>query len=282
MTQGFGQLFIVSTPLGNLGDISARALSVLGEVDYIAAEDTRHTRALLRHFALDTPCISCHDHNEAERIHQLTGYLQQGQSVALVSDAGTPLISDPGFKLVRAITEQGFTVVPVPGACAITTALVASGLPSDRFYFFGFPPAKQSGRLKWLSQLRQAAGTYIFYESKHRLMNSLEDMINAFGADAQACVARELTKEYESFYRGTLLEIQTQLNSLPSLLGEFVVMVHYMPVAQISDTPMEMQVQFSVQDLQAMLEQPPAKKQLASLLAAQTSVSKQEWYKLLI
>jgi 16S rRNA (cytidine1402-2'-O)-methyltransferase len=277
-----GILYAVSTPLGNLGDITARALEVLASVDRIAAEDTRHTGVLLKHFSIQTPCISCHDHNESDRIEQLMGYLEKGESIALVSDAGTPLISDPGFKLVRALTTAGYRVVPVPGPCAITTALVASGLPSDRFYFYGFPPAKKSGRLKWLRSLIAGEGTYIFYESKHRILQSLSDMAEVFGLDMGACVGRELTKEFESFYRGTLAEIIETLTAMPSLLGEFVVLVQFVPKPAVEAVLLDTEVTMTAAELQALLQNPPPKKQLAARLAELTSLSKQEWYRALI
>ena len=282
MTEQRGVLYAVSTPLGNLGDITPRALEVLASVDRIAAEDTRHTGSLLRHFSIQTPCFSCHDHNESDRIEQMMRYLEKGESIALVSDAGTPLISDPGFKLVRALTNAGFTVVPIPGACAITTALVASGLPSDRFFFYGFPPAKKSGRIKWLQSLLAGEGTYVFYESKHRLLQSLADMAEVFGADMPACIGREMTKEFESFYRGTLAEIIETLTAKPSLLGEFVVLVHFEPAAPVETELLDIEVTLPVSELQALLASPPSKKQLAARLAALTSMSKQEWYRALI
>lgn len=276
----FGVFYVVSTPLGHLGDISPRALQTLTDVDRIAAEDTRHTGSLLRHFSIQTPCISCHDHNESARIEQLLGYLRAGESIALVSDAGTPLISDPGFKLVRAITAAGVRVVPVPGPCAITAALVASGLPSDRFSFYGFPPAKKSGRVKLFESLRESQGTFVFYESKHRLLASLDDMLAVFG-DVDACVGRELTKEYESFYRGALSEVIEALQSLPSLLGEFVVLLAY-ESAESSEALEDLNVTLSVKELQVLLEEPPTKKALAALLAERTAASKQELYKVLV
>lgn len=279
-TINYGVLYVVSTPLGNLGDISARALQTLTDVDRIAAEDTRHTGVLLRHFSIQTPCISCHDHNEPARIEQLLGYLRLGESIALVSDAGTPLISDPGFKLVRALTDAGIRVVPIPGPCALTAALVASGLPSDRFSFYGFLPAKKSGRIKWLQALQSDRGTFIFYESKHRLLASLGDMLAVFG-NVDACVGRELTKEYESFYRGSLMEVIAALEELPSLLGEFVVLLAYEP-APVNEDLEDLTVTLSMGELQSLLESPPSKKALAALLAERTMVSKQELYKVLV
>ena len=281
MTIKPAKLYIVSTPLGHLGDISHRALQVLQDVDQIAAEDTRHTGRLLRHFAIDTPCFSCQDHNESDRIVQFCQWLSQGKSLALVSDAGTPLISDPGFKVVRALVCQGFEVVPVPGPCAITTALVASGLPSDRFYFYGFPPAKSASRRQWLDDLGARQGTFIFYESKHRLLQSLTDMITCFGEDVQACVARELTKEFESFYRGTLGHIYKVLEQMEQLRGEFVVMVHCVPKAQVLENPRQQLINLSVQELLDLIQAQPPKKQLAAVLADKTSTGKQGWYKTL-
>lgn len=191
-------LYIVPTPIGNLGDITQRALTVLAGVDLIAAEDTRHTGLLLQHFAINARLFALHDHNEQYKAETLIARLQEGQSIALVSDAGTPLINDPGYHLVRRCREAGIRVVPLPGACAAITALSAAGLPSDRFCYEGFLPAKSKGRCDTLRELEQEPRTLIFYESTHRLLESLQDMVTVWGPDRYVVLAREITKTWES------------------------------------------------------------------------------------
>lgn len=191
-------LYIVPTPIGNLGDITQRALTVLAGVDLIAAEDTRHTGLLLQHFAINARLFALHDHNEQHKAETLIAKLQEGQSIALVSDAGTPLINDPGYHLVRRCREAGIRVVPLPGACAAITALSAAGLPSDRFCYEGFLPAKSKGRCDTLRALEQEPRTLIFYESTHRLLESLQDMVTVWGAERYVVLAREITKTWES------------------------------------------------------------------------------------
>ncbi|MCY1433904.1 Ribosomal RNA small subunit methyltransferase I [compost metagenome] len=194
----FGTLFVVATPIGNLDDISARALRVLREVALVAAEDTRHSVRLLQHFGIDTPLAPCHEHNEREQGGRFLERLQAGEDVALISDAGTPLISDPGYHLVRQARAAGIPVVPVPGACAVIAALSAAGLPSDRFVFEGFLPAKTAGRRARLEALREEPRTLIFYEAPHRLLECLQDMAEVFGEQRDALLARELTKTFET------------------------------------------------------------------------------------
>ncbi|WP_338560586.1 16S rRNA (cytidine(1402)-2'-O)-methyltransferase [Erwinia sp. E_sp_B01_3] len=191
-------LYIVPTPIGNLGDITQRALTVLAGVDLIAAEDTRHTGLLLQHFAINARLFALHDHNEQHKAETLIAKLQEGQSIALVSDAGTPLINDPGYHLVRRCREAGIRVVPLPGACAAITALSAAGLPSDRFCYEGFLPAKSKGRCDTLRALEQEPRTLIFYESTHRLLESLQDMVTVWGAERYVVLAREITKTWET------------------------------------------------------------------------------------
>ncbi|MBP2857020.1 16S rRNA (cytidine(1402)-2'-O)-methyltransferase [Dickeya oryzae] len=193
-------LYIVPTPIGNLADITQRALTVLQQVDLIAAEDTRHTGLLLQHFAINARLFALHDHNEQQKAEQLLARLQQGMSIALVSDAGTPLINDPGYHLVRRCREAGVRVVPLPGPCAAITALSAAGLPSDRFCYEGFLPAKTKARKDTLRDLQEETRTLIFYESTHRLLDSLQDMVEVWGADRYVVLARELTKTWESLY----------------------------------------------------------------------------------
>lgn len=192
-------LYVVATPIGNLDDITARALRVLHEVAVIAAEDTRHSARLLQHFGITTPLVACHEHNERDQGGRFLARLQGGEDVALISDAGTPLISDPGFHLVRQARAAGIRVVPVPGPCALIAALSAAGLPSDRFVFEGFLPAKMAGRLARLEQLKEEPRTLIFYEAPHRLLDCLADLERIMGADRLAVMARELTKAFETF-----------------------------------------------------------------------------------
>lgn len=200
-------LYIVPTPIGNLGDITQRALKVLASVDLIAAEDTRHTGLLLQHFAINARLFALHDHNEQQKAEVLLEKLREGQSIALVSDAGTPLINDPGYHLVRLCRESGIRVVPLPGACAAITALSAAGLPSDRFCYEGFLPAKSKGRCDTLRALEQEPRTIIFYESTHRLLDSLQDMVTVLGPDRYVVLAREITKTWESIFGAPVGEL---------------------------------------------------------------------------
>lgn len=200
-------LYIVPTPIGNLGDITQRALTVLASVDLIAAEDTRHTGLLLQHFAINARLFALHDHNEQQKAVSLLAKLREGQSIALVSDAGTPLINDPGYHLVRLCREAGIRVVPLPGACAAIAALSAAGLPSDRFCYEGFLPAKSKGRCDALRMLEQETRTLIFYESTHRLLDSLQDMVTVLGADRYVVLAREITKSWESIHGAPVAEL---------------------------------------------------------------------------
>ncbi len=202
-----GTLFVVATPIGNRGDLSARAREELARADLIAAEDTRHSGAFLAQLGISRPLLSLHEHNEAERIPEIIARLSGGANVALISDAGTPLVSDPGYRLVAAVAQAGFGVVPVPGACAAITALSAAGLPTDRFVFEGFLPARGPKRRARLASLAAESRTLVFYEAPHRLAEMLEDLAGAFGAVRRAVVARELTKLHETLYRDTLGEL---------------------------------------------------------------------------
>ncbi|MDU6412132.1 MAG: 16S rRNA (cytidine(1402)-2'-O)-methyltransferase [Yersiniaceae bacterium] len=200
-------LYVVPTPIGNLGDITQRALAVLQGVDLVAAEDTRHTGLLLQHFAINARLFALHDHNEQQKAELLLSKLQEGQSIALVSDAGTPLINDPGYHLVRRCREAGIRVVPLPGACAAIAALSAAGLASDRFCYEGFLPAKTKARKDTLQALIEEPRTLIFYESTHRLIDSLTDMVAVLGADRYVVLARELTKTWESIQGAPVAEL---------------------------------------------------------------------------
>lgn len=217
---------MVATPIGNLADITERARQILSSVDLIACEDTRHTQKLLQHLGIRKPLISVHDHNERDRIAEVASRLEQGQSLALVSDAGTPLISDPGFPVVQALRQLGHAVVPIPGPSAMITALSAAGLPTDRFAFEGFLPHKSAARRERLQDVVADPRTLVFYEAKHRILDTLQDMADIFGPEREAVVARELTKTFESFYSGTLPAVLEQISSdADQQKGEFVVMV---------------------------------------------------------
>lgn len=219
-----GTLFIVATPLGNLEDMTFRAVRTLKEAALIAAEDTRHSKKLLAHYQISTPTISCHEHNEARRAEKLVETLKQGKDVALISDAGTPCISDPGYRLVTAVLTHGIRVVPIPGCSAAVTGLSAAGLPTDRFLFAGFLPKKQQQQRKVLQDLATETATLIFYESPRRVDKLIRQLLNVLG-DRQACVARELTKRHEEFMRGPLSDILSDIRSRESLKGECSVFV---------------------------------------------------------
>lgn len=226
MNEQPGRLWVVATPIGNLDDLSKRAEEVLCKVGLIAAEDTRHSGALLARIGSRVPTVALHEHNERDQVARLIEGLQQGGDVALISDAGTPLISDPGFRLVRAAREAGITVSPIPGPCAAIAALSVAGLPSDRFVFEGFLGAKSSARRERLQQLVAESRTLIFYESSHRILESLRDMVGVFGDQRLAVVARELTKVFETVLSGSLAELVERVASDPNQQrGEFVVLV---------------------------------------------------------
>lgn len=202
-----GILYIVATPIGNLGDMTQRAIDVLREVDLVAAEDTRHSQNLLTHFGINQRLVSCHEHNEEKQVARFLDLLEKGQSIALLSDAGTPLVSDPGYRIVRAAAEQGYRVVPLPGACAAIAALSVSGLATDRFLFAGFPSSKPAACKKQFEALAGESATLIFYESPRRLLATLEIALAVFGPDRPVVIARELTKVHESVARGRLQEV---------------------------------------------------------------------------
>ena len=208
-----GSLYIVATPIGNTDDITERARQVLAAVDAIAAEDTRDSRRLLQHLGIDTPLFALHEHNETQQAETVIRRLQEGESIALVSDAGTPLISDPGYPLVHQARLAGVRVVPVPGASSVLAALSCSGLPTDRFVFEGFLPAKAGARQKRLSELASDSRTHIFFEAPHRITDCLLDLQTVFGPDRQAVLARELTKTYETFLAGTVSELLAQVQA---------------------------------------------------------------------
>lgn len=219
-----GTLYIVATPIGNLGDITQRAIQILKDVDVIAAEDTRHTQKLLQHYGISTKTTSYHEHNEEQRSEELFARLKDETDIAIVSDAGTPGINDPGFRLVRLAVENDIQVVSVPGPSALVTALVASGLPTDEFFFGGFLPARSSSRRKRLSEMRNVPGTLIFYEAPHRLGSTLKDAAEILG-ERQAVVARELTKLHEELRRGALSELAKHYSGNERVRGEIVLLI---------------------------------------------------------
>jgi 16S rRNA (cytidine1402-2'-O)-methyltransferase len=219
-------LHVVATPIGNLDDITLRALRVLADVDVIAAEDTRHTGRLLAHHDINTPLLALHEHNEERATPRLVERLAAGQAIALVSDAGTPLLSDPGFRLVRAAAVAGIAVLAVPGPSAITAALSICGLATDRFTFEGFLPQKQSARIGFLSALRDEARTIVVFESSHRITASLRDMETVLGSGRQAAICREMTKQFETVLRGSLSDLRTRLEEdSDQRKGEFVIVL---------------------------------------------------------
>lgn len=219
-------LYIVATPIGNLADISQRALSVLAQVDVIACEDTRHSQKLLSYFNIKNQTISLHDHNERQRQQQIADWLAQGKSIALVSDAGTPLISDPGFHIVRFCREQQLNVVPIPGACAAITALCAAGLPTDRFTFEGFLPSKATARQAQLTVLAKETRTMVFYDAPRRAIDTINDVISCMGAERYVVIARELTKTFETIHSDTAENLAHWLSEdANQLKGEMVLMI---------------------------------------------------------
>lgn len=221
-----GQLYVVATPIGNLDDMTFRAVEVLKSVSLIAVEDTRQSAPLLKHYQIDTPMTACHEHNETEKIQQLLDKLLQGEDIALISDAGTPLISDPGFKLVRSAQQNHIRVIPIAGACAAIAGLSAVGLPSDKFSFYGFLPAKSTQRIKQLEQLKTVSHTLIFYEAPHRIVECLQDLCTVFGGERLAGFAREISKTFETIKQmplSALLEFVK--NDLNQQKGEIVLII---------------------------------------------------------
>ncbi len=242
MTAAAGVLYVVATPIGNLADWSARAIAILREAGTVYAEDTRHSQQLLQHHDIRTPLRSLHEHNEQQRVTELAERLQQGESLALISDAGTPLISDPGFKLVRELRKQGFRVAPVPGACALIAALSCAGLPTDRFSFEGFLPAKSGPRRERLQALAHDPRTLVFYEAPHRILETLQDAAAIFGADRPAVVARELTKTFETFLDGSLAELAARVEQdSDQQRGEIVLMISGAPASASSPDETELE-----------------------------------------
>lgn len=259
-----GVLYVVATPIGNLGDLSARAREILAKADVVAAEDTRHTARLLTHFGIKRPLLACHDFNERERSEQIVERLQRGECVALVSDAGTPLISDPGYHLVSAVREADLKVVPVPGPCAMVAALSVSGLPSDRFFFEGFLPAKGSGRRKRIAELADFPHTWIVYESPHRIQDFLADVVTELGSERRVVLARELTKTFETVLSGSAGELQQILiDDENQRRGEFVVLIQGAEKTDIAEDGISEE---ALRTLSILVEELPMKQ--ASQIAA--------------
>ncbi len=267
-----GTLYIVATPIGNLEDITLRALRILKEVDLIAAEDTRHTRHLLDRYQIETPLTSYHDHNKEEKAPVLVARMLDGNSVALVSDAGTPGISDPGYFLINLAIDQDISVVPIPGATAAIAALSISGMPTDSFIFEGFLPAKRQARITRLKDLATEERTIIFYEAPHKIIRTIEDMIEIFG-NRRAVITRELTKIHEETIRGPLLEIRQHLLA-GSIKGEFTVLVH-----GASEKPLPRDIDPSEYLKNLMLHRGLSKKEAIATAARELGMPKKDVYK---
>lgn len=269
-------LYCVATPIGNLGDITERAIRVLGETEVIYAEDTRVTRKLLTHLGIQKSLRSLHEHNETGRVDEIHRAITTGERVALVSDAGTPLISDPGYQLVNQLVGRGVKVIPVPGASAVITALSAAGLPTDRFCFEGFLPAKSNLRRKALEAVKTVSATLVFYESSHRIADCLSDLQQVLGEQRQLVIARELTKLYEQFYRGTAAELQQQMMRDENMRrGEFVVMVAGAPKATAEDAETALD---TTHLLSVLVKELPVK-QAAAIAAKLTGQAKNSLYR---
>lgn len=262
MTQENGQLYIVATPIGNLDDISQRAIQTLGKVAWVAAEDTRHSGKLLSHLGLSARMLALHDHNEKQRASALLQKLQAGEDVALISDAGTPLISDPGYSLVRLCRDAGIKIVPIPGPCALIAALCCSGLPTDKFHFIGFLPAKSGQRQQVLQGIPAGVGTLICYETARRILDTLDDLVAVYGPERELALAKELTKTFEHFAFGTAADIKAWLTEDPARCqGEMVLMI-------APNQPVDDEIPAEVQrTLKLLMAELPLKK--AAALAAE-------------
>lgn len=270
-----GTLYIVATPIGNLDDLSKRAKETLEKASYIAAEDTRHTKKLLNFFNIEARLFSLHDHNEKDRAQYIAKLLDDGEDVALVSDAGTPLISDPGYHVVSHLRDLGYKVSPIPGPSAIITALCASGLPTDKFFFQGFLPAKSKSRKDVMQTWKQQTGTTIFYESTHRINDSIADLMAVFEDDVELVLARELTKTFETFLKGKPSYILQRFEEDSNQMrGEFVVMVDYRPQEDESDNDQEAR-----RILEILLTELPVK-QASQLAAKITGLKKNFLYQI--
>ncbi len=272
----FGVLYLVGTPIGNLEDITLRAIRILQEVDLIAAEDTRRTGKLLQHLQIKTPQISYHQHNQTERTKELLDRLQMGEAIALVADAGMPSISDPGYEIVKAAIASGISVVPVPGVTAAITALAASGLPTDRFVFEGFLPARGKQRSERLDVLKSETRTLIFYEAPHRLLSTLMDLGAILGEDRQIVLARELTKLHEEWWRGTIGEAIATYSKTRQAKGEYTLVV---AGEQLTQNPVLSEAELKA-ELRQLLQQGMSRSQASRHLAQLTSQSRRRIYQL--
>ncbi len=275
-TEEKGILYIVATPIGNLEDMTFRAIRILQEVDIIAAEDTRHTGKLLHHFQIKTPQISYHEHNRQQRIPELIKMLLDGQKIALVTDAGMPLISDPGYDLLIASIAEEITVIPIPGANAAITALSGAGLPTDRFIFEGFLPTKNKDRKERLDCLKAENRTMILYESPHKLKQTLQDLMSVFGSEHDIVLARELTKLYEEFWRGKIGDAIAHFNQHDPL-GEFTLVIAGNPVIKKQFSQEEI-----VLELKTLIETGISKAQASRLVAQSTGMPKRQIYEIAI
>ncbi|MCP4077711.1 MAG: 16S rRNA (cytidine(1402)-2'-O)-methyltransferase [Gammaproteobacteria bacterium] len=269
-----GVLYIVATPIGNLDDITLRAIEVLRSVDLVAAEDTRHSQHLLAHLGISKKMLSLHEHNERERIQQILHDLEKGLQIALVSDAGTPLISDPGFPLVRAVVEAGYRVMPVPGVSSVITALSAAGLPTDKFSFHGFLPHKNSERISRLESLKNVDGTHVLLESTHRIERLLQQ-VNQTMPESQLVIAKELTKRHENFIRGSAEQCLQVFDQDPLLKkGEFVVLLYQSKADEMDSMNPEIR-----RILELLLAEMPLKKAV-KLAVNITGLKKNDLYKM--
>lgn len=268
-----GALFVVATPIGNMDDLTLRAIEVLRQVDHVLAEDTRRTQGLMRRHVINTPLSALHDHNERARVESIARRLETGESIALVSDAGTPLISDPGFRLVRELRERSLQVIPIPGACAAIAALSVAGLPTDRFVFEGFLPAKSGARQERINDLVREPRTMVFYESPHRLSALVDDLHASFGPERQAVLGRELTKLHEEVFSGTLGSLREAVErGEVAARGEIVLLLAGAPA---TESPIALQTD---EILDALLEDLPVKR-AAALTARLTGGKRNEIYK---
>jgi 16S rRNA (cytidine1402-2'-O)-methyltransferase len=271
-------LYVVATPIGNLEDITLRALRVLRQADLIACEDTRHTQKLLNHFQIKTPTQSYHEHNEAARTEELAQRVASGERVALVSDAGMPGISDPGQRVIRVAIDRGLNVVAVPGASALISAVVGSGLSTDEFRFVGFLPSRSGERRSRLETLREAAETLVFYEAPHRMVETLSDVEKVFGPDRQVVIARELTKVHEEFLRGTVSEVSAEFSRRGAAKGEMTVLVAGKPQGKQIQTPANSVIN-RMRELMSSesLDEKAALKQIAKEFGLSKSEAYREW-----
>ena len=273
LNQDKGKIFVVATPIGNLDDMSIRAINILKTVDLILAEDTRHANILLQHYQINTPTESFHAHNEQKKTDYYINMIQKGAQLALVSDAGTPMISDPGYPLLMQAKELGMTVIPIPGPCALICALSAAGVPTDCFSFHGFPPNKKLARQQFFNQLLQIYHTTIFYESTHRILESLKDLQTVFSPSQEIVLAKELTKAYEHIQSGSITEILSWIQAdLKRVKGEFVVIIPAREKPYIADSEIQIMLQKILKHVGA--------KQAAHIMHDLTGISKNHLYQM--